>query len=385
MLLHFPNNDAAAVSGSSSPTTTTSLPLATDIHDCDNENDMNLEIWISLIQKELSICTKIAEKYPKNYYAWTHRRWMIQQIVSNATATEEENEGGASSSPTSLLSNIYSSYLRRLIYEEFTFIVQTWLPRHVSDHSAVHYGQQMLFVWLELFGGEDSMVSLKSNSTEVDVSDSVATATTTPVSLTTTSATSSLSDDDVTLYQLALSSSQELTNQFPDHEALWIFRRQVVTTILCWYFQTVQITDKDISDLVWNQIWESHIHQVYMEVIVTKSTDSNTVNADLSEASADITTGGCCLQPSSLIHSWTYLLWVLHHVRRLQQHRQQGPILKTTDVAATDELIQTMYTTTRDILHNYSKSCCLLSSSSVTVGRNGNGIIVHRLWEDKKS
>ena len=382
-MLQFPSNDeiiaasssTAAVSDLSSPTTTTSsLPLPMGVNDSGKTNNKTLvEIWKSLIQKELSICTKIAEKYPKNYYAWTHRRWMIQQIVSKVHATEEKS--GASPS-----SNFYSSYLRKLIYEEFTFIVRTWLPRHVSDHSAVHYGQQMLYVGLELFGMGWKASLTCTSSVGVEVSDSATTST--PKS-TSTTATSSLPDDDVPLYQLALSSSQVLTNQFPDHEALWIFRRQVVTTILSLYFQTSKITDKDFSDLVWNQLWESHIRQLYLEAIGTKLANSNSVSTDTSDASATITTGGCFLQPSSLVYSWTYLLWVLHHIQRFQQQNLQAPIVKATDAAATDDLILSMYRTTWNILHHYSKSCCLLSPSSADVGTNGNGIIGHRLWEDK--
>jgi protein prenyltransferase alpha subunit repeat containing protein 1 len=30
------------------------------------------------VQEELSICSKVAEIYPKNYYAWTHRIWFMK-------------------------------------------------------------------------------------------------------------------------------------------------------------------------------------------------------------------------------------------------------------------------------------------------------------------
>lgn len=105
-----------------------------------------------MIREELKLCTVVAERFPKNYYAWTHRLYCIRKAPS-------------------------------LLQEEWNFILG-WLPTHVSDHSAVHYGGQVLLLLLQV-----------NNNNRLE------------------------------LVQSAMEEGRRLVTVRPAHEVLWIFRR----------------------------------------------------------------------------------------------------------------------------------------------------------------
>ena len=70
------------------------------------------------MQEELDLCTNMAEIYPKNYYAWMHRRWLLFHMT-----------------------------LKQLNDElAFTY---AWLVSHVSDHSASNHRDQVIHDILE--------------------------------------------------------------------------------------------------------------------------------------------------------------------------------------------------------------------------------------------
>lgn len=62
---------------------------------------------------EMSLCAKMSESYPKNYYSWMHRLWVLQFL--NTEELESE-----------------------LIF------TNKWLLSHVSDHSAANHRQQIV-------------------------------------------------------------------------------------------------------------------------------------------------------------------------------------------------------------------------------------------------
>lgn len=77
--------------------------------------DFETQIELSAIDldTELNICTKMSESYPKNYYSWMHRLWLLQFL--NISGLESE-----------------------LIF------TRTWLLSHMSDHSAANHRQQVI-------------------------------------------------------------------------------------------------------------------------------------------------------------------------------------------------------------------------------------------------
>lgn len=67
----------------------------------------------SEMTEELELCRFMADVYPKNYYAWMHRLWLLQFMDVASLKTE--------------LDKSYS-----------------WLQKHVSDHCAVNHSYQTL-------------------------------------------------------------------------------------------------------------------------------------------------------------------------------------------------------------------------------------------------
>lgn len=67
---------------------------------------------LSELETERELCRAMCERYPKNYYAWTHRLWLLQ-FMSNEQLMEE------------------------LLFTE------GWLYAHVSDHSAANHRIQV--------------------------------------------------------------------------------------------------------------------------------------------------------------------------------------------------------------------------------------------------
>jgi protein prenyltransferase alpha subunit repeat containing protein 1 len=66
------------------------------------------------LERDLSVCSKAADRYPNNYHAWNHRLWMVTRVMEEFILRSELD---------------FSS---------------SWLQTHVSDHSGVNYRQHLL-------------------------------------------------------------------------------------------------------------------------------------------------------------------------------------------------------------------------------------------------
>jgi hypothetical protein len=111
----------------------------------------------------------VAQQYPKNNYAWTHRIFCICKAAPS------------------------------LVSEEWNFVTG-WLPRHVSDHSAVHYAGRVLQLLMQ--SGNGGIQCVQKATTE------------------------------------AKTEAKRLTEFFPMHEVLWIFRRNCASAMM-------QVLEKD--------------------------------------------------------------------------------------------------------------------------------------------
>jgi hypothetical protein len=227
----------------------------------------------------------------------------------------------------------------------------------------------------------------------------------------------------------ALQASAQLVTRFPDHEALWIFRRRIVTTLVSWYFDTHNNNDDKYTsplpvvtsspdndafirnssstpmstengilfrDLLWKEIWKTHVQQVYKEVI--ELYNSNVLFPPLFSSSAGIAAEDATATEShpSLtpppripppIHAGSYLLWVLTHIQRhwaeqqeqqRRQEQQQHPstlVVNNNDGEDTTASLQTMYSQTWQLLHQVT-----LASLNRKNGSTSAGGIGHRLW-----
>ncbi|KAI8148495.1 hypothetical protein BJV82DRAFT_592313 [Fennellomyces sp. T-0311] len=62
------------------------------------------------LDHELRLCTRTATLHPRNYYAWSYRRWLLETYMNTPQSREKE-------------------------YQES----RAWVERNVSDHSGVHH------------------------------------------------------------------------------------------------------------------------------------------------------------------------------------------------------------------------------------------------------
>lgn len=67
----------------------------------------------SVVGRELELCSRMADRYPRNYYAWIHRIWLLGQSDCAAKTAERS-------------------------------FVREWIRLHPSDHSAVSYQQLLI-------------------------------------------------------------------------------------------------------------------------------------------------------------------------------------------------------------------------------------------------
>ena len=134
--------------------------------------------WATL---EIAVCSVIGEKYPKNYYAWTHRSFVIRTIanVMNSKMCTNDANGMCREDMKSML-------------ETEADCTMLWLRRHVSDHSAAHYGGEALSIWLEV--GQDMNTNSKM-------------------------------EWQIGILNSKLQESCALIEKFPSHEVIWTWRR----------------------------------------------------------------------------------------------------------------------------------------------------------------
>ena len=70
-----------------------------------------------VVRQELRVCLEAASRYQRNYYAWSHRMWVVANLTPDATA------------------NAIDSELQ---------VLSSWIPAHVSEFGAFHYRQVLL-------------------------------------------------------------------------------------------------------------------------------------------------------------------------------------------------------------------------------------------------
>ena len=87
----------------------------------------NSNVITDMLQHELEICELVAERYPKNYFAWSHRQHVIN--ISRSIQSSENNY------------NLILFDLKK---------TGKWCHLHPSDHASFHHRQ---FLWIILFFG----------------------------------------------------------------------------------------------------------------------------------------------------------------------------------------------------------------------------------------
>ncbi|KAF8578505.1 protein prenylyltransferase [Ramaria rubella] len=152
--------------------------IPTDREQSDLEGPLvNTPVPVNVLQAEFELVTGASEIYPRNYYAWLHRFFCAQCLISRATE-------GNRDAIEALFVELKSS--------------QTWVELHASDHTAVHYLSRLV-----------SMLQPLSISIEF------------PPCVPSACFYSPLPSESATMISHALS----LVASYPTHESLWLYLR----------------------------------------------------------------------------------------------------------------------------------------------------------------
>jgi protein prenyltransferase alpha subunit repeat containing protein 1 len=251
----------------------------------------DIESICQFAKHEISKCCEIAEKKPKNYYAWTHRLYIVQSLagmVADADADADADAEYWHPNSVSRLTSEYEttkSYIWNILEEEVKSI-EPWLKKHVSDHSAAHYGGQVLRLWLDC------------GSMHFPYK----TASTCAAAAAATRADTSTRDgnfrimEQVKILQDIMGTCSALIESFPSHEVIWIWRR-ICSQILVEFVMTLYSNplcsseEKGILSAVMIQFVKSEILVIYDGFETEYSTSQDECQSNQ--------------------HSVTYILWIL--------------------------------------------------------------------------
>jgi len=244
--------------------------MVANIQNCHANNTKDMwEGLISWARHEIDECIRVAERYPKNYYAWTHRYFVIRNLLDH-----QKTKSLRLNNPQ-LEGNDSKELLSNLLREEIDSI-HPWLRRHISDHSAVHYGGEVLRIWLS-----DGCAVLNSSKDH-------------------------FTNWRIKTMQDVLVKSRNLSQLFQSHEVIWIWRRiccQIFLGILA--EEALNCTESDEKALLTRAI-------------------NQFVNTDVNQTLADLSLERLSAFDDEghryRVYSKTYVMWILKHFRRCNSY-----------------------------------------------------------------
>lgn len=276
------------------------------------------EGFVSLLRRECKTCNDVARSFPKNYYAWTHRRHMWNVIGPNLAMLS------SSSSTSGMTSDV--TLLPKLLRQEFSD-VSTWLHGRVSDHSAAHYGCQVLQLWFHY-----SRLTLKSEEDTMD--------------------NQNVTDQLVMIAKTALEDSKTLVQQFPDHETLWIFRRLVIRELVRQVHNFGTNTSTNDNDVDGHDISNQIATLVQQELEV----ECNDVKGEVPKIMSILSSGNGNVDSQFSVHKWTYLIWCFIQLQQQQQQKvasekEKNSMTSKIIVDGLKQLVQMLIPILRDHRH----------------------------------
>lgn len=173
------------------------------------------EELLALTRSEIKLCISVADRYPKNYYAWTHRIYVLHRLQDFLENTNVQS--------TTRTNQLFVSLL-----EEEWASIQVWLRTHVSDHSAAHFGGVVLRLILQN----------KLKHANNDASHST--------------------DDALTFVLNAITSARKTAEAYPTHEVLWIFRR-ICSHAFLTHASALATKDKQPTEKAMAEFWSQEI------------------------------------------------------------------------------------------------------------------------------
>ncbi|CAG8682107.1 14047_t:CDS:2 [Cetraspora pellucida] len=176
---------------------------------------------MELLRLEIPITRRVAELYPKNYYTWTHRHWII-----------------------SLLPNYSSDSLSFLDNELLN--MEKWVRTNISDHSGFHHRQICLIKKSQFY--DSTIINFLGISrdnllSQIIVSENLS---------------STQEDHIVLLWFNEIRFTRDLILKYPGHETLW------------YHLRFLSVTWKWLSSL-------GHIHPIDSKSIEPYGNDGNII------------------------------------------------------------------------------------------------------------
>lgn len=184
-----------------------------------HNNKKDIQLSLMEIETEKELARIMASKYPKNYYAWTHRQWLLP-------------------------------YMNSVQLDEELLFTEEWLLENVSDHSAVNHRMQVIQQGLKDKETVKYLCSIRIS----DSNDS-----SNPVSYSTfisDSDINSYSHDELIyffLYNL-LDTSGDMIIKKPGYESLWCQRRHLSEFILQKIHEENKNINKNIEENIENKL-----------------------------------------------------------------------------------------------------------------------------------
>ena len=180
--------------------------------------------------KEISAMSVIVEGYPKNYYAWTHKNFVVQTLLQkHEEIIRNYNNHDCFSGEDKLAILQYQKQVV-IFLEGQVQSIDEWLPSHVSDHSAAHYGATVLRMLVD-FGLQypSALVSSqqKDRKSEVIPTDSVTWA--------------------FSRIQYERKIVVSLLEKYPMHETLWLYRRNCILLYFSVTSKLLMRSEKDAT------------------------------------------------------------------------------------------------------------------------------------------
>ncbi len=271
-----------------------------------NQDDTIQRKWEYVINNwamdEINVCTSIAERYPKNYYAWTHRIFVIQTIITQIDTTplyspekestnanksfhsryDKEGTNGETMNVETIKWNIL-----KLVQNEIHFI-EKWLQSHISDHSAAHYGGQVMDIYLQLLSEINPNAKMVPNL--------------------------------VNLGEDICTNCNKLILSYPQKEVLWIWKRicgRFLIRIASHELSVLSTTDHiqketyDQSTMALNELLQKHLFKDVITILQGHKESRITTSNDVDKN-------------AYTIHSLTYIIWIMRQFK-IYQGKDNSP------------------------------------------------------------
>ena len=265
-----------------------------------------------IFAREVKTCIDVAEKYPKNYYAWTHRRYLwdlFNTPWSNFDLGDRRRR-----------LKWREAFILLLETELMVGMWQEWLQKHPADHSAVHYSCQVL----DLLLNHLLAFHLESEGE---------------------------APTDRKMASLSFSALQQvqilLLKYSHENESLWILRR--ITYKVLWrnmYFPSVRKDYPEHKAFFYAMatsvrlLLRKDLNSILLSTLSSRATNQNQLERDNSN-----------IPNTTNIYACTFLAWCMVNLRGLDGPKDDHRMLFTEEIR--EKLAEYLTSTTETTRHNH--------------------------------